>query len=525
MAIVEDRIVLAIGLDDLVQRLGDEDGAHAVAGHERERGLEEVEPPQRRELVEHQQEPGSPCATLFLLQALGEPPADLVQHEPDQRLGARDVGWRNDEVKGDRPRCGDKIRYPPVASRRHSRDGGIPVQPEERHCRGQHTRALVLRLVQHLARRRGDDRMHQGRLRGPEMVGAHHRAQGGDERALGVGEEGRDPRQSLVFLGVEDVEDCADQQRVTGLLPVAAALERPFGVHEDVGDVLDIAHLVLPAAHLQQRVVAGRALVGRVEQQAVREARSPAGGQLPILPLNVVDDCRAGPGEERRHDQADALAAPGGRERHDMLGAVVPKIGAAQGAQQDAGVPEQPRVPDLPLGSPAGGAVGSDPRGLARAPERSGDRGAAPQEPARCGQGSRLVEHRGRIGLIMVPPAEEGPRPVNGHVPGHEPRQSELGLVAQHRRGPLGRRPHAEQNDGEDDQELTDQKPGRRHGKLSSRRGADAGEPMDHRPRPGGFHLRRTGRFPGESSAEGSAGDDRRPDPAWPTKPSAKLLV
>ena len=47
----------AVGLLDLVQRLRDQEALQAVAGHEGERALEEVEPAERRELVEHQQQP------------------------------------------------------------------------------------------------------------------------------------------------------------------------------------------------------------------------------------------------------------------------------------------------------------------------------------------------------------------------------------------------------------------------------------------------------------------------------------
>jgi uncharacterized membrane-anchored protein len=45
----------------------------------------------------------------------------------------------------------------------------------------------------------------------------------------------------------------------------------------------------------------GTACVGRVEQQAVREARAPAGGQSPVLALDVVDHGGAGPRKQRRH--------------------------------------------------------------------------------------------------------------------------------------------------------------------------------------------------------------------------------
>lgn len=43
-----------------------------------------------------------------------------------------------------------------------------------------------------------------------EMVGGHHPAERCDERPLRIGQEGGDPRQGLLFLGVEDVEDRAD---------------------------------------------------------------------------------------------------------------------------------------------------------------------------------------------------------------------------------------------------------------------------------------------------------------------------
>jgi len=55
------------------------------------------------------------------------------------------------------------------------------------------------------------------------MIGRHHPVERGDKAALRVGQEGRDPRERLVLLGVENVEDCADQQRMAGLLPVVNA--------------------------------------------------------------------------------------------------------------------------------------------------------------------------------------------------------------------------------------------------------------------------------------------------------------
>src|SRR3546814_4710063 len=56
VAVVEDRIMLAVSLLDLVQGLRDQESAHAVSGHEGEAGLEEIQTTERRELVEHRSE-------------------------------------------------------------------------------------------------------------------------------------------------------------------------------------------------------------------------------------------------------------------------------------------------------------------------------------------------------------------------------------------------------------------------------------------------------------------------------------
>src|SRR3546814_6768711 len=88
----------SIGLCDLVEALRDQVGADAVAGHEGERGLEEVEPSERGELVEHHQELMLAAFPGIAFQPLGEPAADLVEDEPYQRFGPRDVRRRDDEI-------------------------------------------------------------------------------------------------------------------------------------------------------------------------------------------------------------------------------------------------------------------------------------------------------------------------------------------------------------------------------------------------------------------------------------------
>ncbi|MCY1374689.1 hypothetical protein D9M69_620490 [compost metagenome] len=93
------------------------------------------------------------------------------------------------------------------------------------------------------------------------------------------------------------MQDGADQQSMAGFLPVVTPLERAFRVDQDVGDILDIAHLMVATTHFQQRVVARRCHIRGVEQQAVREARAPPRGQRPVLALDIVNDRRRRPGK------------------------------------------------------------------------------------------------------------------------------------------------------------------------------------------------------------------------------------
>ena len=98
----------------------------------------------------------------------------------------------------------------------------------------------------------GDDGMNAGLA---EMRRAHHGRERGLDRPLRIGEEDGDAGERLVLLGIEDMKDGADQKRVAGLLPVVPLFEAAFGIDEDVGDVLDVAHLPLAAPHFEQRIV------------------------------------------------------------------------------------------------------------------------------------------------------------------------------------------------------------------------------------------------------------------------------
>ena len=169
-----------------------------------------------------------------------------------------------------------------------------------------------------------------------EMRRGQHRPERRLDGVLRIGEEAGDAGQRLVRLGIKDMQDRADQECVTGLLPVVALLQRAFRIDQDVGDVLDVAHFVRPAADLQQRIVGFAVRIGRIEQDDAAEAGAPTGRQAVVLALDVVDDERAGPGQQGRDDETHALARPGGRETQDVLRPFVPEIGVAELAKQQA---------------------------------------------------------------------------------------------------------------------------------------------------------------------------------------------
>ena len=161
-------------------------------------------------------------ASGFRLQILGQAAADLVQQQPDQRLGAIDVRWRHHEVERGWPLAANDVADSPVAAARDLRDDRIAVEAEKRHGGGQHAGALVVGFVEQLARSAGDDGM---RSRLAEMRGPHHGAQRGFDRAFRIGEEAGDAGQRLVGLGIENMQDRTDEKRVARFLPMVPFVE------------------------------------------------------------------------------------------------------------------------------------------------------------------------------------------------------------------------------------------------------------------------------------------------------------
>ncbi len=460
MAVVQDRMVLAIGLVDLVQRLRDQEGSQTVARHESQRRLEEIQPPEGGELVEHQKQLVPTRHAVRAVERFGQAPADLVEDQPDQRLGAADVRRRNHQVQRHRRIRRDQVGDAPVAARCDLGDGRIAIQPKEAHRGGQHTGSLVVALVEHFPRRRCDDRMDLL----PKMTRSHHPLQRDLEGTGGIRQEVGDATQRLVFCSVEHVQNGTDQQRMAGLLPVVAPLERALGINQNVGDVLHVADFMRAAPDFEQRVVRRRPGVGRVEQQTVREARAPTRGQRPVLALDVVDDGRAEPGQQRGHHEADTLARPRRRESHHVLRARMAQIVAVlarRPSEEDAFGLRQPGVIDLFMRGPARRAVGRDTSRRPRAPDGRRDGGARGEQTARRRDRPATQKDARRIGIEEVPPLEQLPRLVDRNARDAEPWRSEPRLVAQCSSSPLRGRPDAAQCDAEHHDDLSKQDAGR----------------------------------------------------------------
>ena len=199
------------------------------------------------------------------------------------------------------------------------------------------------------------------------------------------------------------------------------------------------------APNLEQRIVGGARRVGRIEQQHAAEPRAPAGRQRPVLALDVVDDRRARPGQQRRHDQADALAAAGRREAQHMLRTVVAQIVARPACPSTT--PSGPSRPARAIFAgvgPARGAIGLGVLRLAGAPDRHGDGdgdGGECRPMRRCRRPRRRCaahRRRRRTTTRRRPAADRPAQPSDV-----EPRPARAGAGRRAARPSIGSRPRS----------------------------------------------------------------------------------
>jgi hypothetical protein len=95
--------------------------------------------------------------------------------------------------------------------------------------------------------------------------------------------------------------------------------------------------------------------------------------QFPILALDVVDNGRSRPCQQRGHNKTNPLAGSGGGKAKRMLRAIMPEIVALVTAEHHAVGTKQASLFDFLALGPAGGAECLDVLRLPRPPDRHED--------------------------------------------------------------------------------------------------------------------------------------------------------
>src|ERR1700729_2031674 len=157
---------------------------------------------------------------------------------------------------------------------------------------------------------------------------------------------------------------------MAGFLPVIPSLERAFGINQDVGDILRITYFVVSFPDLEQRIVGRAGWIGRIEQEHGPKPRTPAGGQLEILSLDVVDDRGIGPSQQGWNDETDALPGPCRRKAQHVFRTIMPEIAATEASEPPAVRPEKSCPPNLSRFGPSRRAIRCNVLSFFRPPDR-----------------------------------------------------------------------------------------------------------------------------------------------------------
>ena len=222
---------------------------------------------------------------------------------------------------------------------------------------------------------------------------------------------------AVVLAGVEDVQDQGGKKTGGALIPeVEVAGLQAQRIDQDADDVLDVGHLHPPLADLEQRVPTDRIGVGRIELDAMGEGLAPIDGDLPKLPLAVVDERGFRPGRERRNDVARALAAARRADDDGGLVALVDEQSAAEAAEHPArivallrdqlGLEQISRLsPGVRAKAPDLGLRGCHLQG------RHGDRDGREEHGQTQAQVAQIAQRMDMA--VGLGPPEPGPRPID----------------------------------------------------------------------------------------------------------------
>src|SRR6185312_15744573 len=132
-------------------------------------------------------------------------------------------------------------------------------------------------------------------------------------------------------------------------------------------------------------------------------------------------------------------------------------------AEHDAIVPQKTCRLHLFGFSPSGGPIGFDLFGLARSPNRHADRDGSRDQTARRGDVGTFHKDRRCVGVIGIPPPEEGGRQVKWKTEQAEPGLAQFRLEGQPPGHPFGRAPNAEEDNRKNGEDLAPENFGRGH--------------------------------------------------------------
>ena len=269
MTVVENGVVSAIGLDDVVQRLGHEHRLDPVTAHQAQGLLEEGEAAQQGELVhEHQQMSLLLAAGVVRRLMRGQGLGRRIEQQAHQRFQGDRVGRSDLDVEGDRGVGAHQIAEREVGSGKGMLQvvAGQPFEIAARRPLHGGPETVVHGGVT-LDRRR-HERMDLGFARTPYvMEGADHDIGG----RVQVGQHPSYSQKGLVRIGgcVEDVQDHGLHDLGRRLVPDRFIVSGAARVAEDGDQPLHLGQLLGAGSYLGHRVEAGRAGVPGIEEQAM----------------------------------------------------------------------------------------------------------------------------------------------------------------------------------------------------------------------------------------------------------------
>ena len=174
-----------------------------------------------------------------------------------------------------------------------------------------------------------------------------------------------------------------------------------------------------------------------------------AGRQGPVFTLDVMNDAASRPSQERGDNKADTLAGSGRRETQHMLRSIMPEILSRQTPEDHAVCPGEAGTSNISQVRPTRRAVCCRRLRLPSPPDRHRKSNDDRQDSAGGRDACPFNEHFRCVGIVGIPPPEEGRRQIDGNARRElKPGVSELRLIAETPCRPLRRGPNRDEHDG-----------------------------------------------------------------------------